>query len=80
MPKDEYQDLYMVMRDRFKDIADSWHEATDASKHVFEVSAPSNFGSSEALSRCIALGYIHRNLPDVAVEAHLPRSRRIFNL
>ncbi|KAF8318644.1 DUF1613-domain-containing protein, partial [Clavulina sp. PMI_390] len=36
VPKEEYQDLYMVMRDKFKDIADTWHEATDASKHVFE--------------------------------------------
>ena len=25
------------MREQFKDIADVWHEATDASKHVFEV-------------------------------------------
>jgi tRNASer (uridine44-2'-O)-methyltransferase len=37
VPRNEYQDLYMIMRDRFKDIADTWHEATDASKHVFEV-------------------------------------------
>lgn len=28
----------MIMRGRFKGIADTWHEATDASKHVFEVS------------------------------------------
>lgn len=38
VPRNEYQDLYMIMRGRFKGIADTWHEATDASKHVFEVS------------------------------------------
>ncbi|KAF8317514.1 uncharacterized protein EI90DRAFT_3085214, partial [Cantharellus anzutake] len=36
VPREEYQDLYLIMREKFKSIADTWHEATDASKHVFE--------------------------------------------
>ncbi|KAF9511941.1 hypothetical protein BS47DRAFT_1372921 [Hydnum rufescens UP504] len=36
VPREAFQDLYLIMRERFKDIADVWHEATDASKHVFE--------------------------------------------
>ncbi|KAJ7054969.1 hypothetical protein C8F01DRAFT_1160520 [Mycena amicta] len=31
-----YQDLYLVIRERFKGIVDNWAESTDPLKHVFE--------------------------------------------
>jgi tRNASer (uridine44-2'-O)-methyltransferase len=37
VPRDTYQDLYLVMRERHKHLVDSWHEVTDPLKHVFEV-------------------------------------------
>jgi tRNASer (uridine44-2'-O)-methyltransferase len=35
--REEYQDLYLVMRERHKHLVDEWHEVTDPLKHVFEV-------------------------------------------
>ena len=37
VPRDAYQDLYLVMRDRHKHLVDTWQEVTDPLKHVFEV-------------------------------------------
>lgn len=37
IPREEYQDLYLLMRERHKHLVDAWHEATDPLKHVFEV-------------------------------------------
>lgn len=37
VPRDTYQDLYLVLKERHKSLADSWYESTDPSKHVFEV-------------------------------------------
>jgi tRNASer (uridine44-2'-O)-methyltransferase len=34
--RSEYQDLYLVMRERFKGEVSTWQESTDAQKHVFE--------------------------------------------
>ncbi|THH04663.1 hypothetical protein EW145_g5356 [Phellinidium pouzarii] len=34
--REEYQDLYLVMRERHKHLVDNWHESTDPLKHVFE--------------------------------------------
>ncbi|GBE77881.1 tRNA (uracil-O(2)-)-methyltransferase [Sparassis crispa] len=36
IPREPYQDLYLVMRERHKHVVDTWHEVTDPSKHVFE--------------------------------------------
>jgi len=36
--REEYQDLYLVLRERYKHLVDAWKEATDPVKHVFEVS------------------------------------------
>jgi tRNASer (uridine44-2'-O)-methyltransferase len=36
--REEYQDLYLIMRERHKHLVDTWHESTDPLKHVFEVS------------------------------------------
>ncbi|KAJ6515316.1 hypothetical protein C8R45DRAFT_956091 [Mycena sanguinolenta] len=34
--REPYQDLYLVMRERFKGLVDTWMESTDPLKHVFE--------------------------------------------
>ncbi|KAI5121345.1 hypothetical protein M0805_000653 [Coniferiporia weirii] len=34
--REEYQDLYLVMRERHKHLVNTWHESTDPLKHVFE--------------------------------------------
>ena len=37
LPRETYQDLYLIMRERHKHLVDNWHEVTDPLKHVFEV-------------------------------------------
>ncbi len=37
VPREIYQDLYLVMRERHKHIVNEWKEVTDPLKHVFEV-------------------------------------------
>ena len=37
VPRETYQDLYLIMRERHKHLVDDWHEVTDPRKHVFEV-------------------------------------------
>lgn len=37
IPREEYQDLYLVMRERHKHLVNDWQEVTDPLKHVFEV-------------------------------------------
>jgi tRNASer (uridine44-2'-O)-methyltransferase len=36
VPRNEYQDLYLVMRERWKSYVQDWKEVTDPAKHVFE--------------------------------------------
>ncbi|KAI0721287.1 hypothetical protein C8T65DRAFT_631227 [Cerioporus squamosus] len=36
IPREEYQDLYLVMRERHKHLVNEWQEVTDPLKHVFE--------------------------------------------
>ncbi|CAK5276305.1 unnamed protein product [Mycena citricolor] len=36
VPREAYQDLYLVMREKFKGMVDTWAESTDPLKHVFE--------------------------------------------
>ncbi|KAF7799044.1 hypothetical protein EIP86_010274 [Pleurotus ostreatoroseus] len=36
LPREPYQDLYLVMRERHKHLVNEWHEVTDPLKHVFE--------------------------------------------
>lgn len=38
VPRETYQDLYLVMRERHKHLVDTWQEVTDPLKHVFEAS------------------------------------------
>jgi tRNASer (uridine44-2'-O)-methyltransferase len=37
VPRETYQDLYLVMRERHKHLINDWQEVTDPLKHVFEV-------------------------------------------
>ncbi len=41
VPREPYQDLYLVMRERHKHLVSTWQEVTDPLKHVFEVLHPS---------------------------------------
>ncbi|KAI0660428.1 hypothetical protein C8Q70DRAFT_975427 [Cubamyces menziesii] len=36
IPREAYQDLYLVMRERHKHLVNEWQEVTDPLKHVFE--------------------------------------------
>ncbi|KAF9261176.1 DUF1613 domain-containing protein [Marasmius fiardii PR-910] len=36
VPREEYQDLYLIMRERHKGLVETWQEVTDPLKHVFE--------------------------------------------
>ncbi|TRM56456.1 hypothetical protein BD626DRAFT_575689 [Schizophyllum amplum] len=36
VPREPYQDLYLVMRARHRHLVDEWQESTDPLKHVFE--------------------------------------------
>ncbi|KAG6860967.1 hypothetical protein C0995_005333 [Termitomyces sp. Mi166 len=36
VPREPYQDLYLIMRERHKHLVDTWQEVTDPLKHVFE--------------------------------------------
>jgi tRNASer (uridine44-2'-O)-methyltransferase len=38
VPREQYQDLYLMMRERHKHLVETWQEVTDPLKHVFEVS------------------------------------------
>lgn len=49
--REEYQDLYLIMRERHKHLVNEWHEATDPLKHVFEVSLASGLALHELSSR-----------------------------
>lgn len=37
IPRETYQDLYLIMRERHKHLVSNWREVTDPLKHVFEV-------------------------------------------
>lgn len=37
IPREDYQDLYLLMRERHKHLVGTWQESTDPLKHVFEV-------------------------------------------
>lgn len=66
--REEYQDLYLIMRERHKHLVDQWQEVTDPLKHVFEV-----------ISLCIYFialsqfksGYWYCYLSYAVVETHL---------
>lgn len=68
VPREPYQDLYLIMRERHKHLVDTWQEATDPLKHVFEVSYLISL-KSYALNN--HEGHWHCNISDAAMERHL---------
>lgn len=74
--KNEYQDFYLVMRERFKSVIEGWNIDTDPLKHVFEVSLDQSLGYYEFLIACFGAGYWNSYVSDAAVEADLSSTRR----
>jgi len=73
VPREQYQDLYLVMRERHKHLVDTWQEVTDPLKHVFEVCFASKslvvltiFADDE-----VSIGHRDRNIFDTFVERKL---------
>jgi tRNASer (uridine44-2'-O)-methyltransferase len=82
VPRETYQDLFLVMRERHKHLINEWREVTDPLKHVFEVRSAvlSLLHWTKTLimhdrthHRCYA-GHRHRDFPHASLERHL-RSR-----
>jgi tRNASer (uridine44-2'-O)-methyltransferase len=68
IPREEYQDLYLVMRERYKHLVGEWKEVTDPLKHVFEVSgskAGTIFGGGWLIENT---GYWDRDVFDASLE------------
>lgn len=68
IPREEYQDLYLVMRERYKHLVNTWHEVTDPLKHVFEVHLTKRLTVHDTY---LDLGHRHSDVPRPSVEAHL---------
>jgi tRNASer (uridine44-2'-O)-methyltransferase len=51
VPREQYQDLYLTMRERHKHLVDTWQEVTDPLKHVFEVCKSFHFISPQFSQR-----------------------------
>jgi tRNASer (uridine44-2'-O)-methyltransferase len=68
VPREIYQDLYLIMRERHKYLVDTWKEVTDPLKHVFEVktSVFTHFMIIDAIP-----GHWDSYLPDAFVESYL---------
>jgi tRNASer (uridine44-2'-O)-methyltransferase len=72
VPRESYQDLYLIMRERHKHLVDTWQEVTDPLKHVFEVRTwPLLIPTMMKLIGSNS-GYWDRNLPHVALEGVIP--------
>jgi tRNASer (uridine44-2'-O)-methyltransferase len=80
VPREIYQDLYLVMRERHKKLVNTWVEGTDPLKHVFEVKKGSLVGPIPPLSPVHFAenpsGHRHRNFPHALVERHVRRKFR----
>ncbi len=77
LPRETYQDLYLIMRERHKHLVNSWHEVTDPLKHVFEVrSARSSFPLHflHRVFNATHTGYRYSDVPHAPLERHV-RSR-----
>jgi len=73
IPRDTYQDLYLVMRERHKHLIDTWQEVTDPLKHVFEVIPFPRFALS--LSEC-KLGHRNCHISHASLERYLFTNRK----
>ena len=68
VPRDIYQDLYLIMRERHKHLVDTWKEVTDPLKHVFEVIYICNHTSHDIQH---ITGYWNSYLFDTSMESYL---------
>lgn len=72
VPREEYQDLYLIMRERHKHVVNDWHESTDPLKHVFEERLLSLSDSLSSLTSSMYLtGYWDCYIFDVTLEEHV---------
>jgi len=65
VPREIYQDLYLIMRERHKHLVDTWKEVTDPLKHVFEVNT---FVVMHLMIFDAILGHWNSHLSDASVE------------
>ena len=77
VPRETYQDLYLIMRERHKYLVDEWHEVTDPLKHVFEVRRHACLPyHSHILLNAARSGHRHSDVPHTSLERHVqPRDR-----
>jgi tRNASer (uridine44-2'-O)-methyltransferase len=78
VPREIYQDMYLVMRERHKKLVNTWVEGTDPLKHVFEVKKGSFVGPFDYLSRLDSdsvTGHWHCNILDASVEGYVRKDR-----
>ena len=75
IPREEYQDLYLIMRERYRGLVGEWKESTDPLKHVFEVSARVKSGR-DLHDFCFRKGYRYCNLSDVTLEGNVSGDTR----
>lgn len=69
VPREEYQDLYLVMRERHKHLVSQWQEVTDPLKHVFEVGQ--TYICLRTSLQPLKTGYWYRNFSDPSLERHV---------
>jgi tRNASer (uridine44-2'-O)-methyltransferase len=82
VPRETYQDLYLVMRERYKHLVNNWREVTDPLKHVFEVRRALHFPLPTGVPLKLHIhihitqhsGHRHRDVPHAPLERYL-RSR-----
>ena len=76
IPREAYQDLYLVMRERHKHLVNEWQEVTDPLKHVFEVGVRPKLLQLEKQHLTYPVGHRHCDVPDAPMERELRHSGR----
>ena len=71
VPRETYQDLYLIMRERHKHLVDTWQEVTDPLKHVFEVRLYLYIFYKSSHLPSQYSGHWNRNVPYAIVERYL---------
>jgi tRNASer (uridine44-2'-O)-methyltransferase len=74
VPRETYQDFYLVMRERHKGLVNTWVEGTDPLKHVFEVKKGSFVGPFRHALRMhadVTPGHWHSYILNASLERHV---------
>lgn len=71
VPREPFQDLYLVLKEKYTWILSEWKEATDPVKHVFEVKRSSLITATSDGSRFLILGRGHPDVSRLAMEKSL---------